>query len=436
MSNNGQKIWKKAKGLIPGGNMILSKRSEMFLPDKWPTYYSKAKGCYIWSLDNEKFVDMSLMGVGTNILGYSNDEVDKAVIENITKGNMSTLNCKEEVELAEKLIEICSPWGDMVRFARSGGEANAIAVRIARAATGKDNVAICGYHGWHDWYLSANLQSKDELNNHLLSGLDIDGVPKNLTNTVFPFEYNNIKQLEEIINTKDIGTVKMEVVRNIQPEEGFLEKVRELTKKKDIVLIFDECTSGFRETFGGISKKYSINPDMSMFGKALGNGYAITAVVGKEEIMQNAQSSFISSTFWSERAGPTAALKTLDIMNKTESWKTITNKGKYIKKCIIELGIKNSIELDVFGIDPLPSFKIKSKYSNEYKTLISQELLKKKILATNSVYVSVAHTDDLINKYLDELDIVFKKIKDCENGMDIYQLLEGSVCQVGFKRIN
>ena len=175
---------------------------------------------------------------------------------------------------------------------------------------------------------------------------------------------------------------------------------------------------------------------MSMFGKALGNGYAITAVVGKEEIMQNAQSSFISSTFWSERAGPTAALKTLDIMNKTESWKTITNKGKYIKKCIIELGIKNSIELDVYGIDPLPSFKIKSKYTNEYKTLISQELLKKKILATNSVYVSIAHTDDLINKYLDELDIVFKKIKDCENGMDINQLLEGPVCQVGFKRIN
>ncbi len=436
MSNKGQKVWKRAKGVIPGGNMILSKRPEMFLPDKWPAYYSKAKGCYIWSLDNEKFIDMSLMGVGTNILGYSNDEVDKSVIENISKGNMSTLNCSEEVELAEKLIEICSPWGEMVRFARSGGEANAIAVRIARAASGKDNVAICGYHGWHDWYLSANLQSKDELNNHLLDGLDINGVPKNLTNTVFPFEYNNFNQLEEIINSKDIGTVKMEVVRNIQPEEGFLDKVREITKKKNIVLIFDECTSGFRETFGGISKKYNINPDMSMFGKALGNGYAVTAVVGKEEIMQNAQSSFISSTFWSERAGSTAALKTLEIMEKTESWKIITNKGKYIKKCWQELANNFSLNIEISGIDALPMFNIRSESKFQYKTFITQELLKKNILASNSVYLSIAHDDNLIDFYLEELSGVFTKIRDCENGKDINDLLEGPVCQVGFKRIN
>jgi len=147
----GQKLWKKAKKIIPGGNMLLSKRSELFLPDMWPSYFSKAKGCYVWDLDGNKFIDMSIMGIGTNTLGYGNDKVDSAVKNAVNQGNMSTFNCPEEVQLAEKLLDM-HPWADMARFARSGGEANAIAIRIARAASGKDNVAICGYHGWHDWY--------------------------------------------------------------------------------------------------------------------------------------------------------------------------------------------------------------------------------------------------------------------------------------------
>ena len=436
MKNKGQQVWKKAKKIIPGGNMILSKRPEMFLPLKWPTYFKQAKGCNVWSLDGQKLTDMSLMGIGTNILGYCNDEVDKSVIECVKQGNMTTLNCNEEVELAEKLIEINSPWGEMVRFARSGGEANAIAIRIARAASGKDNIAVCGYHGWHDWYLSANLKNKNQLDDHLLAGLDVDGVPEALKNTVFPFEYNNFEQLEEIIATKNIGVLKMEVIRNIEPDNNFLEKVRKITKKNNIILIFDECTSGFRETFGGISKKYKIQPDMTMFGKALGNGYAITAIIGKKDIMQYAQSSFISSTFWSERIGPTAALKTLEIMEKTQSWKIITKKGKYIKNCWIELAKKNNINLDVWGIDALPGFTIKSEYSLEYKTFISQELLKENILASNSIYVSTAHSDDLIDLYIEKLGNIFSKIKECEDGADILKLLDGPVCQVGFKRIN
>ena len=160
--DKGQRLWRKAKMLIPGGNMLLSKRSEIFIPDLWPSYFSSAKGCFVWDLDNKKYIDMNLMGVGTNLLGYGNSEVDAAVQENISKGNMSSLNCPEEVILAEKLIEI-HPWANMAKFTRSGGEANAVAIRIARAATGRDKVAICGYHGWHDWYLATNLKSDDEL---------------------------------------------------------------------------------------------------------------------------------------------------------------------------------------------------------------------------------------------------------------------------------
>ena len=292
----GQKLYKKAKNLIPGGNMLLSKRPEMFLPDIWPSYYSKAQGCSVWDLDGNHFIDMSIMGIGTNILGYGNKEVDASVSKAVSRGNMSSLNCPEEVYLAEKLIEI-NPWSDMVRLARSGGEANAIAIRIARAATGKDKVAICGYHGWHDWYLSANLGNSSGLDNLLLPGLDTKGVPKNLEGTVLPFKYNDFNHLESLVNDSDVGVIKMEVVRNEEPKDNFLQKVRNLATKKGIVLIFDECTSGFRETYGGLHLKYNVEPDMAMYGKALGNGYAITAIVGRKEIMEAAQSSFLSSTF-------------------------------------------------------------------------------------------------------------------------------------------
>ena len=202
------------------------------------------------------------------------------------------------------------PWSNMVKFTRSGGEANAVAIRIARAASGRDKIAICGYHGWHDWYLAANLSSKDKLNKHLLSGLKPLGVPKSLSGSTLTFSYNNISELEDLIKkNKDIGVIKMEVSRNLEPKHGFLKKVRDLANKNRIILIFDECTSGFRQTFGGLHKLYNVNPDIAIFGKALGNGYAINAVIGKKDIMEFAQSTFISSTFWTERIGPSAALK-------------------------------------------------------------------------------------------------------------------------------
>ena len=431
----GQKLWKRAKKVIPGGNMLLSKRAEMFLPEQWPAYFSKSKGCQVWDLDNNKYLDMSVMGIGTNILGYGNEEVDDAVRRTIEKGNMSTLNCHEEVLLAEKLIEI-NPWSDMVRFARSGGEANAIAVRIARAASGKDNVAICGYHGWHDWYLASNLDSKDGLKDHLLPGLDSNGVPKGLEGTVHPFHYNNYDELEKIVAKNDIGVIKMEVSRNEGPKNKFLEKVRELATKKGIVLIFDECTSGFRECFGGIHSKFNVVPDLAMYGKAMGNGYAITAVVGKRDVMEYAQTTFISSTFWTERIGPTAALKTLEIMQKTESWKYISEKGLLIKKKWQEIADKHNLEINISGISPLPIFNFKYDRKLEYKTYITQEMLKKGFLAANSVYLCTAHDDAIIDEYIHELDGIFLKIKECEEGIDIFELLDGPVCHDGFSRLN
>ena len=246
----GQKLWKRAKRVIPGGNMLLSKRAEMFLPDQWPAYFSKAKGCKVWDLDGNEYIDMSIMGIGTNILGYGHPEVDAGVRQTIDAGNMSTFNCPEEVYLAERLVEL-HPWADMVRFARTGGEANAIAIRIARAASGRDKVAFCGYHGWHDWYLAANLGVEENLAGHLLSDLEPNGVPVALRDTIYPFTYNRYDELETLVNQHDIGVIKMEVSRSIGPEDGFLENVRTLATKKGISSCFRRMYFGFSPDLWG-----------------------------------------------------------------------------------------------------------------------------------------------------------------------------------------
>ncbi len=431
----GQKLYRRAKKIIPGGTMLLSKRPEMFLPDNWPAYFEKSKGCKVWDLDGREYIDMSIMGIGTNILGYGNPEVDEAVIKTIDKGNMSTLNCPEEVYLSEKLIKM-HPWSGMVRFARSGGEANSIAVRIARAASGKDKIAICGYHGWHDWYLSANLSEKDGLDGHLLPGLSPNGIPKNLAGTTIPFKYNDFNSLIKIIDSNDIGIIKMEVSRSDKPKDGFLEKVRDLANQKNIILIFDECTSGFREAFGGLHKKYKVDPDMLMLGKALGNGYAITAVLGKNEIMKYAEDTFISSTFWTERIGPSAALKTLEIMERERSWELITQTGKMISKLWSELAKKHSLDIKINGLPSLTNFTIISNNWLKYKTLISQEMLKRGFLASNTVYSCTQHTHGIIEDYKNNINEVFELISSCENGKNIDDFLDGPVCHSGFARLN
>jgi glutamate-1-semialdehyde 2,1-aminomutase len=431
----GQKLWKRAKQIIPGGNMLLSKRPEMFLPEKWPAYFAKAKGCKVWDLDGNAYIDMSIMGIGTNILGYGHTEVDDAVRATIDIGNMSTFNCPEEVYLAERLIEL-HPWADMARFARSGGEANAVAIRIARAASGKDIVAFCGYHGWHDWYLSANLGDEKNLAGHLLPGLEPKGVPENLRGTALPFNYNNYAELEALVKTNDIGVIKMEVARNWEPEDNFLHKVRRLSTDNEIVLVFDECTSGFRETFGGLHKKYGVEPDMAMFGKALGNGYGITATIGRREIMEAAQSTFISSTFWTERIGPTAALKTLEVMERLQSWDTITQTGLKIREGWQNLADKHGLAIEHWGLPALTGFTIQSPNATAYKTLITQEMLAKGYLAGNSVYVCIEHTPEIVAGYFATLEPIFALIKECEEGRDVMELLKGPVCHSGFKRIN
>ncbi len=428
-----EKLWKKAKRNILGGNLLLSKRPEMFLPDYWPTYFKKADGVNVWDLRNNKYIDM-IFAVGQNTLGYANKSIDNEVKKFIAKGNMSTLNCPEEVFLSEKLLKL-HKWAQMVKYARSGGEANAITIRIARAAAKNDIVAICGYHGWHDWYLSINLRSKDGLNDHLLKGLDPIGVPTEIKNKVYTFSKNNFNEIKKLHKKYNMGIIKLEIARNELPNKEFLKKLREFCNKKKIVLIFDECTSGFRRNLGGIHLTTGVSPDLAMFGKAMGNGYAITAIIGKRKVMKAAEKSFISSTFWTERVGFVAANKTLELMERTKSYEKVIANGKYINQKWKDLANKYQIDIDISGIESITSFSFK-KNNLLYKTYITQEMLKKGFLASNLIYLSTKHTKAIIDKYIISLDKVFKKIKEHMISKKKIKLLQGPISHTTFKRLN
>jgi glutamate-1-semialdehyde 2,1-aminomutase len=430
-----QTLYNKAKKIILGGNMLLSKRPEMILPNKWPTYFNKAKGTYVYDLSNKRYLDMMCL-VGHNILGYANNKIDSAVIKEIKKSNMSTLNSPYEVYLAEKLLEN-HKWAAKCKFAKTGGEANTIAIRIARAATGRDHVAVCGYHGWHDWYLSLNLQNKKNLNTHLLPGLSTKGLPSTNKNLTKAFNYGDFDKLKKINNKNKLACVIMEVSRNSLPDVKFLKQVRKFTKENNIILIFDECTTGFRRILGGMHLENKINPDICMLGKAIGNGYPITVILGNKYCMSKAEDNFISSTFWSEKSGLVAALATINEMNRLKSWEKIINKGKLINHEWKNLANSFDLELEINGIESMTSFKFKSKKHLAYKTLISQELLKNQILASNMIFLNIFHDESKISFYISKLKEVFEKIALIELGKKkIEDELKTNICHDTFKRLN
>ena len=297
----------------------------------------------------------------------------------------------------------------MAKFARSGGEANAMAIK-SQELPQKDHIAICGYHGWHDWYLSTNLKNKNGLNEHLLPGLNPVGVPKVLKNTVHTFRNNDLKSLEKICKKFDIGVVKIEIARNKFPNDKFLKLLRKFCYKKKIILIFDECTSGFRCNLGGIHLTTGVHPDIAMFGKAMGNGYAITSVIGKKSVMRKAESSFISSTFWTERIGFVAANKTIDFMRKNKTYNILRKNGRYLNSKLLELSKELNLKIKIKGIESITKFEFEINNSL-YKTFVTQEMLKYGFLSSNLFYLSIYHNKKIIDKYIYYLKKIFKKIK-------------------------
>ena len=431
-----QELYRKAKKIIPGGTQLLSKRPEMFLPDYWPSYYSKAKGCEVWDLDNNHFIDMSYMGVGSCTIGYADDDIDSAVINAIKHGNMSTLNVPEEVELAELLCEL-HPWADMVRYARSGGEACSIAIRIARAYSKRDVVLFSGYHGWSDWYLSSNIEDESNLNEVHLAGLEPNGVPRSLAGTSYPFFHNDTESFISLIEKlKDkVGAVIIEPIRDKDPTDKFLTTIRKYTKKYGVPFIIDEVSAGFRMNPGGSHMNYNVIPDLVVFAKGMSNGYPMAAVLGNKEVMQASQTSFISSTYWTDKIGPVAALATIRKGLKENIYDHMINSGKRVKEAWMALAKNHKIDIQVGGMNPIVYFTFENESHLILKTIYTQLMLERGILATNTYYASFAHKDEHINKYISAVDDVFSIIYKAKQSGNPEKFLKGSICHSGFQRL-
>ena len=434
--NKTQQHYKRAKELIPGGTQLLSKRPELYLPGSWPAYYKKAEGCRVWDMDDCEYIDMATMGIGCCSLGYADPDVNEAVKAVIDSGNMSTLNPPEEVECAELLIKL-HPWSDMARFVRTGGEAMAASVRIARSYSRKDIVMFCGYHGWHDWYISANLSGDSSLNEHLLPGLSPAGVPKFLQGSSIPFLFNDITDFKEQYKACKgrVAAVVLETVRDTPPDIEFVSALRQVCDEESAALIFDEITCGFRLNCGGAHLVYDLEPDIAVFAKGISNGFPMAAVIGKGKVMQAAQDSFISSTYWTERIGSVAAIATIRKMQELSVQDRLISIGTRVQRIWKLAAEAYDIPVHITGIAPLSHLMFSEK-PLVYKTLFTQQMLKKGFLAPTGVYASYAHTEGILDLYEDAVMKVFGELQQFRSTGNEEKYLDGAVCQSGFQRLN
>ena len=437
-----QTMYARAKQLIPGGTQLLSKRPEMFAPGVWPAYAREAHGCEVIDLDGRRFIDMTTSGIGSCLLGYADPDVTAAVQRRIAMGSMSTLNAAEEVELAELLIEL-HPWAEQVRYARSGGESMAIAVRIVRAATGRDRIAFCGYHGWSDWYLAANVNpagAADSLQGHLLPGLAPAGVPRGLAGTALPFAYNQLHDLETIVarHGSELAAVVMEPTRSTDPDPGFLEGVRELCNRCGAALVFDEISSGWRMHLGGAHLKYGVIPDVAVFAKAIGNGHPMAAIIGRRRIMDAAQTSFISSTYWTEGVGPTAALATIRKLRDINIAAHTSRIGSLMRDGWKSLGQRLGVPVKVSGHPALLHLSFNHAQAAALGTLLTVRMLDRGFLTGGGFYPSYAHREHHITQYLTAIEPVFVELAETIRLGDVLQRLQSigiSVRHTGFARL-
>jgi len=427
----------RAEKLIPGKTQLLSKRPEMFAPGVWPGYYTKAKGQEIWDLDGNKYFDFSIAGIGANVLGYSHEEVDEAVKRAISNGSSSSLNCFEEIELGETLVRL-HPWAGMVRYARSGGEAVSIAIRIARAKANRDVILFCGYHGWSDWYLSSNIANGDNLSEHLLAGLSPKGVPVSLEGTAIPFSFNDFDQLKSLVqaNTGKVAAIIMEPYGSTKPAPGYLESVRELATRAGISLIFDEISSGFRLNAGGVHLTLGVNPDVAIFSKAISNGYPMSVILGTEEFMQSAQETFISSTSWTERIGPTAAIATIKNFEATHAEVQLSRIGDIIVGGWRGAASEVGLELSVSGFSCLTKFHFIHDQDTAMRTYFTQEMLERGFLASGRFYAMAAHREEQAHEYVKHTVEIFSEIKYLVDNGKLLESLRGPIAHNGFQRLN
>lgn len=431
-----QAQYARAKQLIPGGTQLLSKRPEMFAPNHWPAYYDQAIGCEVIDTSGRRFTDMSSSGILSCLLGFADPDVNAAVVRRVHLGSMCTQQNHDEVLLAELLTDI-HPWADGARFARTGGEAVAMAVRIARASTGRQKVALCGYHGWHDWYLAANLGEHDALDGHLLPGLQPNGVPAALRGTAIPFRYNRLDELDAILEDagRDLAAIVLEPARNTMPAPGFLEGVRERADRIGARLIFDEISIGWRLCLGGSHLKFGVDPDLAVFAKAISNGYAMSAVIGTADTMSAAESSFISSAYWTEGIGPAAAVATIRKFRRVDVPTHIATIGAQFQAGWMELGERTGVPVSTTGRPDAVLTAFDHPAGNELMTLYTIRMLDHGFLASSGFHPTLAHQPDHVEQCLAAAETVFRELRDAIDRGDVSDRIRNRPRHTMFARL-
>lgn len=432
-----QQLYDHARSVIPGGTQLLSKRPEMHAPGAWPAYFREAHGIEVIDLDGRRFLDFSMTGIGSTLLGFADPDVNAAVSRQVMLGSMSTLNPPDEVALVDALIEL-HPWSQQARLTRSGGESMAMAVRMARAATGRSRVAICGYHGWHDWYLAANLAGNaDVLGGHLLPGLEPAGVPNELAGTTLAFAYNKPEQLEAIVaeHGHDLAAIVMEPMRFNPPLPGFIQTVRALADRCGAALIFDEITTGWRFRPGGLHLDFDIQPDVAVFSKAMGNGFPIGAVIGKTKIMDAAQRSFISSTMWTEAVGPAAALATMQKLASNRVHEHVRTIGEHFQTIMRDAAARHDVAMHVDGPPALTHVHFDDDTDLAVLTLYTRLMLEEGFLAGGSFYPCFAHEQHHVEAIGRAANRVLAKIANAIQTGQVMRLINDSPRHRGFVRL-
>jgi len=430
-------LYSRAKDLIPGTTQLLSRRPTRAALGVSPIYAERAKGCRIWDVDGNEYIDWT-SAVGPIILGYADEVVDTAVKEQIDRGSIYSIVHETQVELAEELVRLV-PSAEMVRFAKGGGEACTVAVRIARGVSGRDKVLFCGYHGWHDWYLAANLGS-ERLDGHLLPGIEPIGVPRVLEGTTIPFKYGDLEMLEDLLRQHrgEIGCIIMEPMRSGEPPPGYLAGVRELATRYDVVLIFDEVSSGFRIALGGVQEYTGVVPDMTVFAKAISNGYPMAAVVGQRRFMEPATRMFISSAYWDDNIGAVAALTTLRELERRGAVEQFKQLGDNFKARINQAAQAVGLDAECVGIAAHPGIRINvedPQAAKKVATLFIQENARRGVILASGFFFNCSHDQEAVDKTAAVVQESFGVIKDGLENDRLDDLLETPIQEDLFRRM-
>jgi glutamate-1-semialdehyde 2,1-aminomutase len=430
-------MYQRAGQLIPGWTQLISRRASQFAQGVSPIYAQKAKGSRFIDVDGNQFIDW-VNAVSAVILGHADEVVDRAVKAQIDRGSIYTLNSPLEIELAEELIDTI-PSAEMVRYAKGGGEACAVAARIARGTTGRDKILFCGYHGWHDWYQAANFMADPESGEFPFAGIEPIGVPRALEGTVIPFRDGDLEMLEGLLNQHqgEVAAVMMEPARSKLPEPGYLEKIKELAQAHGAVLIFDEVSCGWRLRRGGVQQEVGVTPDLTVVAKSMSNGYPMGAVVGSRPVMEPAAQMFISSSYWSDNIGLIAALTTIRELKRRDSEQRFREIGDALRAALIEAMDEVGIAGSCVGFQTSPAIALDlpdEDLGRKVSTLFVQEMARRGIYCHMGFMPTLAHTEEDIRLTAEAAKQTLEVIKSGLESGDLDRLIVSELKQDPFRR--